>query len=429
MSREYNFDGLIGPSHNYAGLSLGNVASARNAGDIARPKQAALQGLKKMRLLMSLGIGQGVFLPHLRPHLPTLHALGFRGSPETMIAACHAADPALLRMATSASSMWTANAATVSPSADTADGRLHMTVANLAAMPHRAIEPDFTLRLLRKMFSNDKHFAIHPALPGGVHFGDEGAANHGRFAPYHGAPGVELFVYGDKPGGRFPARQTLRASQAVARVHGVQSTVLVQQSNAAIEAGAFHNDVVSVTNGNMLFTHEAAFEHRDKAIADMRAAYPALEIVEAPTALLPLKESISSYLFNSQLISLPGGNAALILPQECAENPATSRYLSSLSSIDMHFIDVRESMRNGGGPACLRLRVVMSEAEANAADPRFMLDEAKATALEAWIQRCYPEEISPDDLADSALHRQCLTALDELTHLLDLGSLYNFQLQ
>jgi succinylarginine dihydrolase len=427
MSREYNFDGLIGPTHNYAGLSLGNVASARNAGDVARPKQAALQGVQKMRLLMSLGIGQGVLLPHLRPHLPTLHALGFRGSPEAMIAACYSADPALLRMVSSASSMWTANAATVSPSADTRDGRLHMTVANLAAMPHRAIEPDFTLQLLRKMFSNDVVFAVHPALPGGVHFGDEGAANHGRFATAHGAAGTQLFVYGDNTGGRYPARQTLRASQAVARAHGVTSAVFVQQSNAAIDAGAFHNDVVSVTNGNILFTHEDAFEQPDKAYADLRTAYPALQIVEAPRAAVPLKEAISSYLFNSQLITLPTGVTALILPQECAENAATSAYLQSLEGIACHFIDVRESMRNGGGPACLRLRVVMTEAEAAGIDQRFLLDDAKAAALEAWISRCYPDEIRPDDLGDPMLHRQCLTALDELTQLLDLGSLYNFQ--
>jgi succinylarginine dihydrolase len=428
MTQEYNFDGLIGPTHNYAGLSLGNVASARNAGDVAKPKQAALQGLQKMRLLMRLGIGQGVLLPHLRPHLPTLHALGFRGSPEAMIAACHAADPALLRMVTSASSMWSANAATISPSADTQDGKLHITVANLAAMPHRAIEHDFTYRLMNKMFSNDKHFSVHPALPGGIDFGDEGAANHGRFAPSHGAAGVELFVYGQKADGRYPARQSLRASQAIARIHGVRDAVFVQQSNAAIEAGAFHNDVVSVSNGSALFAHEDAFENSEKAYADMRAAYPALQTIIAPRAQVPLGDAISSYLFNSQLITLPDNSMALVMPQECAETPSVNAYLQGLSAIKHHhFIDVRESMRNGGGPACLRLRITMTEAEAVAADQRFIMTERKISALETWVSRCYPDEIKPEDLGDVALHRQCLTALDELTQLLDLGSLYAFQ--
>jgi succinylarginine dihydrolase len=433
-AREYNFDGLIGPTHNYAGLSLGNVASARNAGDIAKPRQAALQGLGKMRLLVSLGLGQGVLLPHFRPNLPLLHQLGFRGSPEAMIAAVQTSDPQLLRWVSSASAMWTANAATVSPSADTQDGRLHFTVANLAAMPHRAQEPAFTARLLRTIFADARHFAVHDALPGGIHFGDEGAANHGRFAASHDAAGSELFVYGYKPEGRYPARQTRKASEAVARLHGLDPArcLFVQQSSKAIEAGAFHNDVVSVTNGCVLFAHEDSFEHRDTAHAAMRAAVPGFQLVEVPSAAVPLRDAISSYLFNSQLVTMIDGSMALVMPRECAETGSTRRWLEALAQSEtpikhQHFIDVRESMRNGGGPACLRLRVVMSDAEAATADQRFIMDEAKISALEAWVTRCYPEEISPDMLADVALHRQCLTALDELTGLLGLGSLYTFQ--
>lgn len=422
MMTEFNFDGLIGPSHNYAGLSLGNVASALNAGDVSRPRQAALQGLGKMRLLMSLGLKQGVLLPHLRPHLPTLHALGFRGSPEVMIAAAHRSDPALLRILYSASSMWTANAATISPSADTHDGKLHLTVANLAAMPHRSIEHDFTHRMLSLIFSDQDCFTVHPALPGGVHFGDEGAANHGRFAN-----GVELFVYGKNGDGRFPARQTRRASEAVARLHGVKRPLFVQQSNTVIQAGAFHNDVVSVTNGAILFTHEDAFEHRLEAYQAVRASVPEALIIEAPRAEVPLGDAISSYLFNSQLVTLPNGDQALIMPQECAETVSVAAFLDRVEAIPhKHFINVRESMRNGGGPACLRLRVAMTAEEQNAVDHRFTMDDPKITALEEWVERCYPEQIHPDDLGDPALHRQCLTALDELTSLLNLGDLYAF---
>jgi succinylarginine dihydrolase len=432
MTREYNFDGLIGPTHNYAGLSRGNIASKRNAGDIAKPRQAALQGLQKMRLLMQLGVGQGIMLPQLRPHLPTLHALGFRGSAEAMIADCYKADPALLRIATSASSMWSANAATVSPSADTADGKVHMTVANLAAMPHRALEPDFTFKLLTKMFSNDQYFCVHPALPGGSHFGDEGAANHGRLALNHGAAGTELFIYGNKPEGRYPARQTLRASQAIARRHGVSSAVFIEQSKVAIEAGAFHNDVVSVSNGAALLAHEDAFENAHQAYTDIRSAFADFQLVEVPRSMISLEDAISSYLFNSQLITLADGHMALIMPQECAEQPAAKAYLDALAGQNtpikyQHFIDVRESMRNGGGPACLRLRVVLTEPESAVMDQRFIMDALKISQLENWVKRCYPETIAPDDLADIALHRQCLTALDELTQLLDLGSLYDFQ--
>jgi succinylarginine dihydrolase len=428
MTREYNFDGLIGPTHNYAGLSHGNIASARNANDVARPKQAALQGLTKMRLLMSLGIAQGVILPHLRPHLPTLHALGFRGSPEAMIAACHQADPSLLRLISSASSMWCANAATISPSADTEDGKLHITAANLVSMPHRAIEPDFTYQLLALMFADTRFFNVKPALPRNIIFSDEGAANHGRLAVKQGAPGLELFVYGDNPSGRYPARQSLRASMAIARAHGVHHAIFIQQSNAAINAGAFHNDVVSVSNGHMLFAHEDAFEHPDRCYGDLQNAFPEVDLKIVPRNQVPLADAISSYLFNSQLVTLPDGTMALIMPSECAETASTAAYLKNLDGIaNQYFIDVRESMRNGGGPACLRLRVVMTDAEAAATDQRFILDEAKLSALEQWVQRTYPDEIKPEDMADIQLHRTCLTALDELTALLGLGSLYAFQ--
>lgn len=431
-AREYNFDGLIGPTHNYAGLSRGNIASARHAQMRSRPKHAALQGLEKMRFMMGLGLGQGILLPHLRPHLPTLYALGFRGSPEQMIAAAHRADPQLVRWVSSASAMWAANAATVSPSADTADGRVHFSVANLATMPHRALESHFTEQLLLQMFSDPEHFVIHSPMPGGVYMGDEGAANHGRLAPYHGAAGVEIFVYGGASVGRFPARQTRNASQAVARRHGVLSekTLFVQQSRHAIGAGAFHNDVVSVTNGGVLFTHAHSFEDQAGTYAQLRTLYPDLMVIEATD--VSLEDAIASYLFNSQLVTLPEGSMALILPTECAETPSVHRYLQNLLTQNTpiqhtHFINVRESMRNGGGPACLRLRVVLRDDEAQALDPRFVLNDARAMQLQAWIERTYPDEIDPEDMQDAALHRQCLSALDDLTALLGLGSLYAFQ--
>ncbi len=435
MAQEINFDGLIGPTHNYAGLSLGNVASSKNAGGVARPKLAALQGLGKMRLMLSLGLGQGVLLPQLRPHLPTLHALGFRGSPERMIADAHFADPALLRVASSASSMWTANAATVSPSADTADSKVHFTTANLATMLHRSIEHTFTEKLLRTIFHDQAHFAVHAAVPGGIHLGDEGAANHGRLSDRHGNAGVEVFVYSDKRGGRFPGRQSLRASEAVVRLHGLapERTAFLQQANAAIEGGAFHNDVVSVTNGSVLFTHGCAFENHFTTIDNLRKAYPALEVIEVPENAVPMADAISSYLFNSQLVTLPDGSMALILPTEVEQTASTAAYVAYLlanntSIKQARYIDVRESMKNGGGPACLRLRVVLTEDELAAADQRFIMDDEKILALENWVNAAYPNEIHPDDLGDIAVHRQCLEALDTLTQMLNLDSLYSFQL-
>ncbi|MEA3080722.1 MAG: succinylarginine dihydrolase, partial [Sphingomonadales bacterium] len=129
--REINFDGIVGPSHNYAGLSLGNLASTRNAGTVSRPRAAALEGLDKMRVNLDLGLAQGIFLPHPRPDRAWLAELG------TTI---EDADPGLAANAMSASAMWAANAATVSPAPDAADGKCHLTVANLRTMPHRSHE-------------------------------------------------------------------------------------------------------------------------------------------------------------------------------------------------------------------------------------------------------------------------------------------------
>src|SRR5579864_4488008 len=169
--REINFDGIIGPSHNYAGLSFGNVASMGHAGQVSQPRAAALQGIDKMRANLALGLVQGVFLPHPRPHRAWLERLG------TTI---EEAEPALAANAMSASAMWAANAATVSPETDTADGKCHLTPANLRTMPHRSHEWSSTLDQLQIAF-RDRHFEIHPPVPAA--FGDEGAANHMRITP------------------------------------------------------------------------------------------------------------------------------------------------------------------------------------------------------------------------------------------------------
>ncbi len=422
MIREINFDGIIGPSHNYSALSLGNLASAGNAGSVSRPRAAALQGLAKMRAAMALGLTQGVFVPLDRPATGWLRALGFDGSDDTVCAAAAGADPVLFAQAMSASSMWTANAATVSPAPDTRDGRCHLSVANLARMPHRSHEAAATLAQLRLAFANPA-FAVHPAVPT---FGDEGAANHMRLAAGHDAPGVEIFVYG-VDGGPFPARQDRRASEAVARRHGLDParTLFVEQSPAAIAAGAFHNDVVAVANETVLFAHEHAFADKDRLAADLARLLPAATIVEVPAAAVSLADAIQSYLFNSQLVSLADGGMALILPAESRANPRVAAYLDGLIAGNgpiraLEFGEVRESMKNGGGPACLRLRVVADPATI---DPRFLLDPAKADAIERVVAADWPETIAAADLADPALWHHCRAARTALLAALDLAAL------
>jgi succinylarginine dihydrolase len=412
--REINFDGIVGPSHNYAGLSLGNLASKRNAGEVSRPRAAALQGLEKMRTNLTLGLVQGLFVPHPRPNRTWLEALG------TTI---EVADPGLAANAMSASAMWAANAATVSPSPDTADGRCHLTVANLKTMPHRSHEWPATLAQLQLAFAGAE-FAVHAPVPPA--FGDEGAANHMRLCASHGEPAVEVFVYGIS-GGAYPARQHLEASKAIARRHGLnpERTLFAEQSEQAIAAGAFHNDVVAVANERVLFAHELAFADKNSLVAKLQRLVPGFEYVEVAAAEVSLEEAIRSYLFNAQLLTTPDGEPTLVVPAEAQETPAVwgwlQRHLAGNGPIRrVEVVDVRQSMANGGGPACLRLRVV---ADPSSVDPRFLADEAKLDALAKVVTRYWPDEIHHADLQQPALVAQVVEARLKLLDALFLQEL------
>ncbi|MGL3819423.1 N-succinylarginine dihydrolase [Sphingopyxis sp. R3-92] len=415
MLTEINFDGIIGPTHNYAGLSQGNIASATHKGDASEPRAAALQGIDKMRHNVALGLPQGFFMPLDRPDARWLETLGTTPA---------AAEPHLRAQAWSASSMWAANAATVSPAPDSADGKCHLTVANLVTMPHRSHEWPGTLAQLRLAFA-DPAFAVHAPVP--APFGDEGAANHMRLCSGHDGPGVEIFVYG-VGGGRFPARQHLDASKAIARHHRLDParTLFIRQSDTAIQGGAFHNDVVAVANEHVLFTHETAFEDREDAHARIRAAFPAVEIVEVPASAVSLPDAIKSYLFNAQLVSLPdGGGMGLVLPSEARETPSVWQWLEAHVAGNGPIrrllpVNVRQSMANGGGPACLRLRVVADPATV---DPRFMADDARLDRIADVVAKHWPEAIAPGDLASTALLTDVKRARAALLDVLNLSEL------
>ncbi|HMI39829.1 MAG TPA: N-succinylarginine dihydrolase [Sphingomicrobium sp.] len=415
MLKEINFDGIIGPSHNYAGLSLGNLASTRNAGEVSQPRAAALQGIDKMRANLALGLDQGLFVPQPRPARRWLAALG------TTI---EEADATIAANAMSASAMWAANAATVSPAPDTADGRCHLTVANLRTMPHRSHEWPATLAQLRLAFADTAHFAVHDPIPPA--FGDEGAANHMRLASAYGEAGVEIFVYG-VGGGAFPARQHLEASRAIARLHKLtlDRALFAQQSDEAIAAGAFHNDVVAVANGPVLFAHERAFADRDPLIAECAARLPDFEYVEVSDAEVPLADAIKSYLFNAQLVTPSDGAMTLIVPSEARETPSVwawlQRHLASNGAIRrVEVVDVRQSMANGGGPACLRLRVVADPATV---DRRFLVDDRKLDRITSVIERMWPAEIDARRIGEPKLWAEIEAARAALLETLELNSL------
>lgn len=441
QSWEVNFDGLVGPTHNYAGLAYGNLASASHKAQDSNPREAARQGLDKMFQLHNLGLKQAVLPPHARPETAILRRLGFLGDDaEVLEKAAHTA-PELLAACYSASSMWTANAATVSPSADTLDGKIHFTPANLISHFHRSLEADTTACILKAIFQNPNHFKHHAPLPASSLFADEGAANHCRFALDHHSAGVELFVYGRsvfQQGGApatYPARQTLEASQAIARKHRLaeEKTLFAQQNPAAIDQGVFHNDVIAVSHGNLLFCHKQAFVDQSRLLLQLnRALDNQLQLIEVKEQQISVADAVGSYLFNSQLLSLPSGETLLLTPTECQQYTAVADYLNELVSstgpIDcVQSIDLRQSMHNGGGPACLRLRVVMNQQELESCNPAVLLSESLYSTLDDWIGRYYRDRLNSHDLADPQLLMESRCALDELTQILQLGSIYPFQ--
>jgi succinylarginine dihydrolase len=442
---ELNLDGLPGPTHNFAGLACGNLASMSNRFQESNPQAAALEGLEKMRLLMELGLPQGVLPPQERPHLDLLRRAGFGGKETTMLQQVRQFAPELLAASYSAAAMWVANAATVSPSADTADGRVHLTPANLSSHLHRSIESAATARVLRRIFADDEHFTIHSPLPAAPLLCDEGAANHLRFFPENGEEGVEVFVYGKSSAApqtellTFPARQSLEASRAVARLHRLHPdhSVFAQQNPEAIARGAFHNDLVSVSNGRVLVCYDSAFKEQGSVLNSIEVAFTrstgeSLCLIVVSAAQISMESVMESYIFNSQLVTVPDGSMCLVAPVECREVESTCAWIQQLLADEnpverVEYVDLRESMRNGGGPACLRLRVALNETEQTRMHSGILLTPELLAALQAWVRHHYRDRLHIDDLTDAAFVDETRSALDALTRILDLGALYPFQ--
>jgi succinylarginine dihydrolase len=437
--REVQFDGLVGPTHNYGGLSRGNVASTAHGGEPSNPRAAARQGLAKMRFVRTLGVPQAVLPPQERPSLSVLRSLGFTGRDEDVLVQAAAGDGFYLRLCSSASAMWTANAATVAPSRDAADGRVHLTPANLQQMFHRAIETSTTTRVLRTIFADERRFIVHDPLPGGGHFADEGAANHTRLETSRGA--VHLFAWGRSTWGSFagprshPARQTREASLALARLHRLDPSrcLFPQQHPKGIDDGAFHTDVMAVGTNQFLMMHELAFVDGERLADELRRVLgDELFIVRATSQELPPESAVAAYPFNSQVLVLADGTMEIVAPEDAREDPSARAFLERVAASGgpvraVHYVEVRQSMHNGGGPACLRLRVPLMEEEERALGARILLDDALHDALQAWIERHYRDRLVPQDLGDPALAREGMRALDELTQVLQLGAVYDFQ--
>ncbi len=444
---EVNFDGIVGPSHNFAGLSVGNVASTENDGSVSNPRAAALQGLAKMRAVRDLGVTVAVLPPQLRPHVPTLRGLGFTGSDEGILERVALKHPHLLRLVSSASAMWAANAATVSPACDALDGRLHVVPANLRTMFHRAIEAETTRDVLRAIFGDPSRFVVHEPLPGGEHFSDEGAANHTRlFARGESGEQVaatHVFAWGRQTWDRgtiaapkrFPARQTREACESLARLLSLdeQRVVFAQQHPDGIDRGAFHTDVLAVGTGSFFMLHELAFVGHEELTRRLGETLgESFRSIVATEAELPVADAVAAYPFNSQVLALPNGDMAIVAPIESQENDRARTFLERVVAGEnpvkkIVYLDVRQSMKNGGGPACLRQRIPLRRSDIAALSANVVFDARLDVQLTAWVEKHYRDRLEPKDLGDPALYRECLVALDELSRILLLGSVYDFQ--
>lgn len=440
-SFEVNFDGLVGPTHNYGGLAQGDMASLRNAFKISNPREAALQGLNKMFFLKKLGILQAVLPPHERPFLQFLDNIGFKTKKNLPLKKIYPLFPEIYRALYSSSGMWAANSATVSPSVDSQDGLVHITPANLVSNLHRSFESEFNYQIFNIIFNDKQYFKLHPPLYKHPSFADEGAANHLRFCQTYDKPGIQVFVYGkisqahESLTRRYPARQTFEASYALTKLHRLKqkNMMLVKQSDNAIEQGVFHNDVISTGNQNVFLYHEAAFEETNKVITSLKRMIPfEMHFIPVSTQDLSIQGAVNSYIFNSQLVTLPNNTMALIAPLESQIHKASYQVLLKILKEDnpissLHFVNCHQSMLNGGGPACLRLRVVLTEGEFNACHQGIFLDENLYQSLVKWIEKHFRDKLTEKDLLDPALIEESYTALDEVSQILKLGSIYSFQ--
>lgn len=435
LSREWQFDGLVGPTHNYAGLAKGNLAALSNKGLVSNPRAAATQGLQKMRFVHNLGMRQAVLPPHYRPALFLLQNMGFQGGVAYIIDQAYRQAPELLATAFSSSFMWAANAATVCPSEDSGDGRLHLVPANLNSHLHRSIEAKFTTVLLKNIFHNDAFFSVHNPITGCQITGDEGAANHMRIFNNKNSVSHHIFVYGKSSentfsGTRYKPRQTLISSEAVSRQFLLQGEqcLFFQQAPEAIDAGVFHNDVIAMNTGTLMVAHAQSFipEHQEQ-LRRFFAKHEELRLYEITHDMLPIAEAVRTYLFNSQLLEVVPSQYVLVAPAECENHAGVTRIVEALSTDGVlsavHYLDVRESMRNGGGPACLRLRVTMRDEEAQAIHPGVIFDEALYLRLLDCVNRYYRDRLSFEDFKDPQFINEldvCYHALAEIFGMPDL---------
>ena len=407
---EVQVDRLVGPTHHFGGLGVGNLASQESSGETSNPAAAALQGLDKMRRVAQLGVPQLVLPPQPSPDLSLLTSHGFGDDEATALRRAADEAPEILSAATTCSAMWTANAATVTPGPDGALPSTQVSIANLSASLHRSIESEQTSADLRAALGDT--CAINDAFGGGAPMRDEGAANHMRLSTFEDKPSVNVLVYGDQDPlpEMFWPRQTLAASKSIARRHRLfrDNTFFLKQHPLAIDAGAFHNDVVAMSHGDILIHHEFAFDDDGQAIAKVKQRFLELERTElrhivVNSQQLSLEDSVSTYLFNSQIVSPPeSARPVIICPRQVRENKAARNLIRDWCQRGIFreacYVSLDESMSGGGGPACLRLRVPLPQDSIDQLPATYRWTHDLDQDLRNAIDATYPTKLHLRDL-------------------------------
>ena len=402
---EYNLDSMIGPTHHFGGLSKGNLASMAHQFQMSSPKKAALEGLEKMRLAHEIGQNQLWFPPQRRPIFDAM--INGAGSDIDKVRWAFDNNPELLSQLFSSSAMWMANNATVSGSADSSDGLVHVIPANLSTLAHRRVEVAQNLILLNYAFFT-KQFKVHPPLS--HRFRDEGAANHMQFSTDGHSKSLHLFVYNRSKSGDedkylpFPLRQSYEASRSLAKAMNIPETqtLICRQLATSVQKGVFHHDVVGMSHQDVLIIHELALEDQDHTLQLLQTMSQnilkkKLTIIQVSSEQLSLKEALDTYFFNSQFIKDQDGNVHLICAQQCNNHPKVSLLVDDLIAQKViekvHYISLSESMMNGGGPACLRLRLPLTSKEFSNIPNCFKFSDEKYQEMVHFVHQFYPNQV------------------------------------
>ncbi len=435
VEEELQLDGIIGPTHHFGGLGVGNVASLQSRWRPSHPRSAALEGCSKMDRVAALGVPQFFLPPLARPDWSFLARVGFAGGRSEVLKRCGAEYPQLLSAAYSSSFMWTANAATTAPASDTTDGKARAVIANLCSSLHRGMEADGRHAQLAAILYGRAGIEVESGLPSVNPLRDEGAANHMRLCgPSRHSQKAGLHVFVHEPvviseqtvAPKYASRQGSLASRVVAsRLRLPEShCVFLEQTQAAIDFGVFHNDVIATSHRNVLIYHRDAFVDSDRAVEEICSRFRHLigeELIalEVSRRALPLEEAVRTYLFNSQIVTRSDEAMQMVCPEQCRDSDATQQLIHgwigdpSIPIAGVDYVPLSESMANGGGPACLRLRWTDSDGRLASAMQRYRWSEENSERVRAWITKGYAECLTFDDFTRIEFAEHATNAIEQ----------------